>query len=140
MAHVRQEGSSLVEVLAALAITAAVMAAAAGIFQRAGTAITSSLSHNRQVKAANHAATEARRSGSGPSQIEGYPVSYTSTGASWGTDAVLYLAVPNDSCQGTCDPDPAAVVNNASRLTVTVGTTRPDQRPVSVVVLRPPQQ
>jgi len=127
-------------VLAALAITAAVMAAAAGIFQRAGTALTLSLSHSRQVKALNHGASEARRTGGGPSQIEGYQIGYSATAASWGTDAILAFRTPNTACQGDCDPDPAGVVNASSVITVTVGAARPNERPVSLTVFRPAQQ
>lgn len=135
----REAGSSLVEVLAAIAITAAVMVAATGIFQRAGSAITLSLAHNRQVKALNHGASEARRSGTGPSQIEGYQISYASRTASWGTDAVLTFRVPNSSCQGDCDPDPAGAVNASSVVTVTAEAARSDERPVSLTVFRAAQ-
>lgn len=128
----RESGSSLVEVLAAIAITAAVMAAAASIFQRLGTAMTASVGRNRQVKALFYAATEVRRTGAASQVVEGYPVSFSRRAAVWGTDAVLVYRTPNSSCQGDCNPDVDSVVGSSSVFTVTVGTLSPQERPVSL--------
>lgn len=135
-----QGGSSLVEVLAALAITAAVMAAAAGISQRVGTAMTTSAGRNRQVKALFYAATEVRRTGTASPVVEGYPVSVSRRAAVWGSDAVLVYRTPNSSCQGDCNPDPQSVVGSSSVFTVTVGTVSPQERPVSLLAFTTVQQ
>lgn len=134
-----QDGASLIEALAALVVIVLVTVAAAGLFQRAGTAMAWSAARGRQVNALYQAATEARSSGSVSSPIEGYPVTLSSRAASWGSDAVLTFRDPNPSCQGDCDPDPASVVSSSSFLTVTVGTVSPQEKSVRVFVIRPNQ-
>jgi len=134
-----QAGASLVEALVAVLILALVAAAAVELFQKSGAVLVISLRQDRQVKALNYAATEARATGSAPAEVEGYQISTSRRNGVAGVDARIAVHVTNSACQGDCNPDPLDAVRNASFITVTADPGFQGGRPRSLTVFRPEQ-